>query len=72
MDELEKIAYYLGGELDASDVELPFITIYTGDNTSKENGDDLLGMCADIECMLSEYQVVEQWADHDTQIITFN
>lgn len=72
MSELETIATYVDGELDLSDGDGPFITIYTDDNTSKENYDDLLNICNDIECMLSEYEVVDKWADHDTQTITFN
>jgi len=72
MNELEQIAEYVNGTLDLSDSDGPFITIHTGDNTSKENYDDLIILCDDIESMLVEYEVVEKWADHDTQIITFN
>lgn len=70
--ELETIASYLDGELDESDPDLMVITIYTDDNTSKENHDNLLDIINDIEPMLHEYCVVDDWADHNTQLITFN
>lgn len=69
MAELQTIADYVGGELDSSDNT---ITIYTGDQTAKENYDDLIDICNDIESMLVEFEVIDKWADHDTQIITFN
>ena len=67
MTELEKIAEYLGGYV----VELDSIRIDTGDRTSNENYDDLLDIESDIEHLTVDWQIIDRWADHDTQIITF-
>ena len=70
MEELQKIAEYLGGYVEM-DGDAIFIRVDTGDNTSKANYDDLLMDMNDIRSMLKEYEVKEIWADHDTQIINF-
>jgi len=67
MEELEKIANYLCGYV----VESNSIRVDTGDRTSKENYDDLLDIESDIEHLMVEWKIIDRWADHDTQIITF-
>ena len=69
-NELQRIADHLGGEVCNDDTSI-YIRIDTGDNTSKENYDDLLGLGDNINHMLSEYKIADLWADHDTQIISF-
>ena len=69
--ELLDVAEFLGGEaVKCSDGDL-YIRIDTGDNTSKENYDDLLGIEEDLEHILKKYEVGDLWADHDTQTIDF-
>lgn len=72
MKELSKVSEYLGGRVifESSD-GTHFICVDTGDNTSKENYDDMLEDASHIEKMLSEYEICDMWADHDTQIFTF-
>jgi len=68
MNELQLIAEYLGGDLFFDEL---YISIWTGDNTSKENYDDMLDFSDEVRDMLSKYEILEMWADHDTQIIEF-
>jgi hypothetical protein len=54
-----------------SDDEKIIIRVDTSDNTSKVNFDDLLGLDHDLKHILKKLKVHEIWADHNTQIITF-
>jgi hypothetical protein len=74
--ELESIANLIGGDVlrDVTDFETePTIQISTGDNTSKENYDDLLDVANDIRQsgLLKNYKIHELEAEHDYQFITF-
>lgn len=70
--ELEFVADHLGGLLETPQDDFPYIVIDTGDNTSKENYDDLIETADNIRLMLSQYKVIDKWADHDTQILAFD
>lgn len=64
-----RLAEELGASVINSDDELTF-RIDTGDQTSKDNYDDLLDM-SDMFKTIYGYQLKEWWVDHDTQEITF-
>lgn len=70
MHELDNVAKFLCGDIE-TDADGVYICIRTDDNTSKENYDNLMYMCDDIRALLTNYEIVELWADHDTQIIEF-
>ncbi|MCH8479170.1 MAG: DUF3850 domain-containing protein [Wenzhouxiangella sp.] len=64
--ELYDLANNLGGEFYPSEM---FIRIDTGDNTSKENYDDLIEITSGGE--LKFFEIINKYADHDTQEIEF-
>ncbi len=69
-EELRNLADEVNGSLE-HDNDGPYIRINTGDNTSKENYDDLISMAEDIDDMLVLYRRSNMTAEHDTQIIEF-
>lgn len=70
-EELINVADILGGEVHTDNDGSFYIRIDTGDETSKENYDDLIISCSEIEDELAEYEISDKWADHDTQIVEF-
>lgn len=71
INELEKVAKYLGGEVVIDNDGTHSVMVRTDDRSSKENYDDMLEFMGEIGYFLHEYEVDELWADHDTQIIYF-
>ena len=66
--ELIAASKYMGGEY-KKDSTGWYIQIDTGDNTSKENYDDLISDSDELKKILNNWEIIEFWADHDTQII---
>ena len=66
--ELIEAAEYMGGEY-KKDSSGWYIQVDTGDNTSKENYDDLISDADELRKILNNWEIIELWADHDTQII---
>lgn len=69
LDDLKSLAKELGGSLENATSE-PYIRIDTGDNTSKENYDDLISIVSELPD-IPGWKIKGYWADHDTQIIEF-
>lgn len=70
-EELEKIAEEVDGELHFEYGEY-FIRIDTFGYDASENEDDMFDTIQmDIIPRLKEWQILDSWSDHDTQIITF-